>query len=281
MAKAGEHKTVKCLICKAEYRQSRSDQIYCSGRCSSVAWRARRQKKTIICCNCGVSFDQSHSNDKYCSKSCASCADRKRRQAKNTGDGKGWSKGSVFVTNNAVCQICGTYFHVPDCYKRRGGLSGNYCSVRCRAKHLSENPSMWPHKNWRRGKGGKREDLNVYFRSTWEANYARYLNFLKEKKQIEGWKFEPDVFEFPVKKGSRFYTPDFKITNNNGTIEYHEVKGYMDQRSSTKLKRMAKYYPGVKLILIDKEAYKSIARSIHMMIPNWEGGNECRKKSYS
>lgn len=136
---------------------------------------------------------------------------------------------------------------------------------------MSNLKNTWPQTKHRRGIGGYRGDLNMYFRSTWEANYARYLNLLKKLKIINDWKFEVDTFEFPVKRGSRFYTPDFKIFNDDNSIEYHEVKGYMDQRSSTKLKRMKKYYPNIPIILIDKEYYSRIGRKYSSLIENWEG----------
>jgi len=113
----------------------------------------------------------------------------------------------------------------------------------------------------------------LYVRSGWEANWARYLNWLVELGEIRSWEYECDTFEFEaIKRGSRFYTPDFKVVNKNGSIEYHEVKGYMDARSKTKLKRMAKYYPDVKLILIERDTYYDVAKKVGAMIPNWEGG---------
>ena len=106
----------------------------------------------------------------------------------------------------------------------------------------------------------------MYFRSKWEANYALYLDFLVKQKQIKGWDFEKDTFIFEsILFGTRSYLPDFKIYNNDGSFEYHEVKGYMDGRSKTKLRRMAKYYPEIKLILIDKEVYESIKKSVGKM----------------
>lgn len=108
-------------------------------------------------------------------------------------------------------------------------------------------------------------------RSGWEANYARYLNWLKSTGNIRGWEYEPDTFEFvAIKRGTRFYTPDFKVTNNNGSVEYHEVKGWMDRASKTKLKRMAKYYPDIKIVVIDAPVYRQIANVIGKSLPNWE-----------
>ena len=122
-----------------------------------------------------------------------------------------------------------------------------------------------------RTKGGKREDLdNCYFRSAWEANYARYLNFLIENNEIKGWEFEPETFWFEgVKRGCRSYTPDFKIVNNYDEVEWHEVKGWMDKKSKTKLKRMKKYHPNIQIIVIGEDEYKAISKW-KAMIPNWE-----------
>lgn len=126
--------------------------------------------------------------------------------------------------------------------------------------------------SYSRGKMGKRSDLNnLYVRSSWEANYARYLNWLISIGEIKKWEYEPEVFEFEaIKRGARSYTPDFKVYNNNGSIEYHEVKGWMDAKSKTKLKRMNKYYPDIKIVLVDKDSYYAIARDVKRFIPNWE-----------
>lgn len=120
-------------------------------------------------------------------------------------------------------------------------------------------------------RGGKREDLGFYVRSGWEANYARYLNFLKEKSSIRDWEYEPDTFWFEnIKRGTRSYTPDFKVWLDDTRYEYHEVKGYMDQKSKTKLKRMAKYYPDEKIIIIGNEEYKEIKNKLSRLINGWE-----------
>lgn len=115
--------------------------------------------------------------------------------------------------------------------------------------------------------GGKRH----YYRSRWEANYGRYLEWLKSKGEILEWEHEPEVFWFEgVKRGTVSYLPDFRVTNKNGSIEYHEVKGWMDARSKTKIKRMAKYYPDVKLIVIEKKQYEAIKSAVSKLIEGWE-----------
>ena len=118
--------------------------------------------------------------------------------------------------------------------------------------------------------GGVRADLGFYVRSAWEANYARMLNWRKERGEVVRWEYEPETFEFPIKRGNRSYIPDFKVWYPDGHYEWHEVKGYMDAASKTKLKRFAKYYPNEKLVLIDSKMYRAMARVLSGIIPNWE-----------
>ena len=115
--------------------------------------------------------------------------------------------------------------------------------------------------------GGKRH----FYRSKWEANYGRYLEFLKLQNKIKNWLHEPDVFWFDgIMRGCVSYLPDFKIVNIDDSIEYHEVKGWMDDRSSTKIKRMAKYFPEIKLIVIREKQYKEILCKLSPLIAGWE-----------
>lgn len=116
---------------------------------------------------------------------------------------------------------------------------------------------------------------NQHFRSSWEANYARYLNWLQVKGDILRWEFEPDTFWFEaIKRGVRSYLPDFKVWDADGGQPYYvEVKGYMDAKSRTKLKRMKKYHPAVKVELFDAKRYKVLDRRMKNTLPGWEGGS--------
>lgn len=109
-------------------------------------------------------------------------------------------------------------------------------------------------------------DINgttMYFRSKWEANYALYLDWLIDRGEIFKWEFEPDTFIFEaIKLGTRSYTPDFKVFKSETEFEYHEVKGYMDSKSKTKLKRFKKYYPEHRLVLIDTAEYNLLKKQI-------------------
>ena len=106
-------------------------------------------------------------------------------------------------------------------------------------------------------------DKDMFFRSAWEANYALYLDWLISQKQIKEWFYEKDTFWFEtIKRGIRSYKPDFKIINFDDTFEYHEVKGWMDPKSITKLKRMKKYYPHIKLLIVDATYYKDLKNKV-------------------
>lgn len=121
---------------------------------------------------------------------------------------------------------------------------------------------------WREVSGKK-----LYARSRWEANYARYLQFLKQAGQVSEWEHEPETFWFDnIKRGCRSYLPDFRVTLPDGAVEYHECKGWMDARSKTKIKRMAKYHPAVVLVVRDSTWFKQNRLKLRGLIPDWEDG---------
>lgn len=127
-----------------------------------------------------------------------------------------------------------------------------------------------PEATW---KAGWREigGVKKYYRSKWEANYARVLEFQRKQGLITSWLHEPETFWFEkIRRGTRSYLPDFKVTYPDGHIEYHEVKGWYDDRSKTKVKRMAKYYPEVKLRMIFAKDYKALKRQLSGLIRDWE-----------
>ena len=118
---------------------------------------------------------------------------------------------------------------------------------------------------------GTREDLGFFVRSRWEANYARYLKWLEANGQIAAWKYEPTTFRFEgVSRGPYTYKPDFLVIEKDGTRAYHEVKGWMDSASRSRLKRFAKFYPDERIVVIDQAAYRQIERKLSSVIRHWE-----------
>jgi hypothetical protein len=130
-------------------------------------------------------------------------------------------------------------------------------------------------KGWRTI-GGKRH----YFKSKWEVNYACYLEWLKQRGDIVDWEYEPDKFWFDkIKSGTTNYTPDFKVLHKRpvkypdgriSDIEYVEVKGFMDRKSATKIKRMGIYHKSVLLRVVDRTWFKDNNKVFRNIVPGWE-----------
>lgn len=259
---------------------------YCSPKCRGLATRGAmnpnwKPKVQQNCVQCEKPFEAQHAwvkrgRAKFCSKS---CADESRRVTtppcetcgKPTASrqkrfcGRACSSKAQEKKIHRKCETCGAPFTVTPSTGK--GTLGRFCSMSCVGAEKSKNPHLTHN-----AKGGRRADLgNLYFRSRWEANYARYLNWLMEKGEIAGWEFEPKTFEFPnIKRGMRFYTPDFKVFAKNGSYEYHEVKGYLTADGRTKLRRMARHFPNEPVILIAEPQYRAMAKQVAKMLPHWE-----------
>lgn len=177
------------------------------------------------------------------------------------------------------CKNCGKKILRYPCENKGKNI---FCSLNCKGVYAVKYKKGSVYSNT---KSGKREDLDdQYFRSSWEANYARYLNFIGEK-----WEYEPKEFEFKeIKRGTRFYLPDFYLPDKE---RYVEIKGWFRRKDKTKLKRFKKYYPEEfeKLILVIEkefkgkqaafakkigikniESYKEIKDKVGGLIENWE-----------
>lgn len=102
-------------------------------------------------------------------------------------------------------------------------------------------------------------DRKYFLKSSWETIYAKYLDIELSDGKIVEWEYEPDTFWFErIKRGVRSYTPDFKVKYPDGRVEYHEVKGYLDSKSKTKLNRMRIYHPEIEMRLIDRAVMKQL-----------------------
>jgi hypothetical protein len=110
-----------------------------------------------------------------------------------------------------------------------------------------------------------------YYRSKWEANYARYLQKLKAENAIFDWLHEPKTFWFEnIKRGVRSYLPDFQVFKSPDSWYWVEVKGYEDARSKTKIKRLRKYYPHETIFLVSASWFRENTKNIRLIIRDWE-----------
>lgn len=116
------------------------------------------------------------------------------------------------------------------------------------------------------------EAFGVKFRSRLEFRYACYLEMLRRVGKVREWSYETTKFSFSpdsagaialrlcgVRHGVTSYKPDFKVTfeptrssacGGWASVEWHEVKGYMDRRSRTALARMKRYYPSERVVVV-------------------------------
>lgn len=179
---------------------------------------------------------------------------------------KAYRKAHPKVTR--PCERCGEDFELP-----RPGSPKKYCGDTCEIEGRLQTQRNRGYRSagGKRGRQGKRESLGgLYVRSSWEANVALVLNEKKRRGEVLDWKYEPRTFEFPYKRGNRTYTPDFQVFWPDGTYEWWEVKGYLDNDSKVKLKRFAKHCPEEPLVLVDKAAYKSLESEFKDVLVGWE-----------
>lgn len=98
-----------------------------------------------------------------------------------------------------------------------------------------------------------------YFRSTWEIKYAQYLEEKRQNGEIQYWEPEESTFIFEdINSSARSYKPDFTVQENDYSETFHEVKGWMDERSKKCIELMAKEYPQASLVIIDSLKFKRL-----------------------
>jgi hypothetical protein len=223
------------------------------------------------CIICGSTFSTTHNWRKCCSTACGiKYRDRKIKKIDFNCDECGKLCSSTqykYDQNKAHYCSKPCYWKNIGSFGENNGMFGKTHTDTVRrklAKLASRRPSTF-------SRSGKRVDLNnMYFRSSWEANYARYLNYLNLT-----WEFEPKIFEFPeIKKGCVSYMPDFRVysDSNKSNYEWVELKGWFTKRSKTKLKRFKKYFPEEwsKLKVITAKDYLNIESKFKDKIPFWE-----------
>lgn len=219
----------------------------------------RTKGASTQCLQCGVVFSFSPSQKrKFCSLSCFSIHRNHKR--------KGYRNVSI------ICDHCGKVkvVRVSDLTKHaKRGLNRHFCSKQCASSFFKntrrENTSKSLLTAYMVGRAkpsshrGFRDDLGLFFRSTWEANVARVLTLMDIK-----WVYEPKAFPVKVSGEDSSYTPDFYLPDKDIFIE---VKGYWFGKGKSKFDSFSEKY---KTVLIDLPVYKLIQDTFMDGI-NWEG----------
>lgn len=189
--------------------------------------------RRVYCCkNCG---------NKICTRTalygCGGCnfCYRNNRTGKNNPNYKGFIKLNCNYCNKNI-------FRLPCRIKPK-----NYCNIRCLIFDLK--------KQWKTNKNpsfGQRRIPNLikykanYFRSGWEANFAKWCDL----SGIE-WKYESKTFIL----GNNTYTPDFYLPEFDC---YIEIKGWFKTKAKQKFLRFKRMFPKIQIHLFDKKKCREL-----------------------
>jgi len=80
-----------------------------------------------------------------------------------------------------------------------------------------------------------------------EQAYAALLQSRKDAGEIHHYQFEAMALKLAK---LTTYTPDFFIINSDGTIEYHEVKGFWQGTGRVKIKVAAENHPWFRFVAV-------------------------------
>jgi hypothetical protein len=219
-------------------------------------------------CASKFSVDKRHKNESYCKNEEAIKKAHLTKLSKNPDYGKKWAKTLQDRKERGLggydkekykhwSQTPEGKERISQVHKGKKVSDGFKKIVSERMKKLLHEH---PNKIYSSANSGKREDLNnQYFRSNWEANYARILN-----EQKISWEYESETF--PLSNGTS-YTPDFKINKN----KFVELKGWFDNDSKEKIELFLKEYPENELDLIGESEYYCLRNLFKHKIPKWEG----------
>ncbi len=110
-------------------------------------------------------------------------------------------------------------------------------------------------------KRGFRKDLGHFVRSTWEADYARILNFVGEP-----YEYEKETFLLTTGDGQELnYTPDFWLPKQN---KFVEIKGFMRDIDALKIKLFQEQY-NYKLDIVQKAEFAELEFKYKNLV-DWE-----------
>lgn len=111
-----------------------------------------------------------------------------------------------------------------------------------------------------------RINLKSPFRSTWEANIARILNYNGIKWEYEKTSFIRYVPDHPEKTPRGYYFPDFFLDHN----KIIEIKGFWDSESRNKALEFTKHFTDFSYFIVDQDMYYNLKTKYKSNIPEWE-----------
>jgi hypothetical protein len=234
-----------CKQCLKQFLHYPSqNRLYCSKKCKNLFTKKFANK---ICKTCNKTYSEKPSriNEFFCSRKC-------------------------FFISNRVEKTCIT------CFKKFIVKKSNSYIVRCGRKCQFIDQSNGKIKIHLNGRTGYRIDLECknYFKSSLEADFARFLRFFNIK-----YKFESKTFL--TKEGA--YTPDFFLPELNLFVELKGVEKTQNPFNVLMTKNLdkQKYIPKkYKIITITQEEFISGLKKANLWdkIPNLEQKNYRKTK---
>lgn len=88
------------------------------------------------------------------------------------------------------------------------------------------------------------------YRSKLERDYAAHLFGMRLVGEIHAWRYEP--FNIRLAKNT-YYVVDFMVIANDGTIEFHETKGFSRATGRVKFKTAAELHPWFRWVWVTRE----------------------------
>lgn len=247
-----ERRTKTCIYCSIAFCDvtKRNLRHTCSDACDSATMVAKRRSRG----NFAQTEEQKEKKRSSCKATYASrdVFGPELRQKFSETMSQTWCEGKIDTANH--------WSKTPEGRAR--------ISLRVKGRKLGPQPKMSEAAQCRlrnkretlytSARGGHRQDLGMYFRSNWEANFARILNL-----QGRSWKYEPRSFQLTE---SLSYTPDFLCDDI-----FYEIKGRMDKKSKRQLELMEERYPDVVVEVIDSVKYADLRVRYKAQISFWEG----------
>ena len=233
---------------------------------------------TLICKNCGIEYKKPQSkaaNSKFCSKKCKDehTSQYEEKACLNCGTifksrrGKKYCKRECYLEHNMLervdltCDFCGVS------YKRPKGHETKYCGKACQNKAQSSGLHEIPSN----GRLGFRYDLpnNYFFKSSLEADYARWCEFTKKP-----YVYEHKTFTVQYEGRDKQYTPDFYHPDEDRYVELKAIRRDRKFNSNLLAADILKQQ-GVNIdVLLMHEFYTQIKQSNHYwLIENIENKN--------
>ena len=242
MAKISNKVKLKCIHCETEYELPPSkakNSKFCSRQCKDA--HKKKQVKIVKCPCCGTKFEAKRGK-KYCSRKCYLAENKiERVQLK--------------------CEYCGTQYEKPK--NRQTKYCSKTCQMAAQSSGLSEIPSN--------GRMGFRRDLdpNYFFKSSLEADYARWCD-ATGKKYI----YEHKTFTVQYDGRDKKYTPDFYHPDEDRYVETKAIR--RDRKFNSNLLAadlLKEQGVNIDVVLMD-EFYRNIKQSGHYwLIDNIENKN--------